>query len=84
MATAATSGKKLFMITIYGFQSLDFVIGEFAWYVLAAPDLPLLLYFFSVNSILICSEVSFSWGLCCTEPGQLTSVGWCLYDTGGC
>ena len=28
--TAAASGKKLFMITIYWFQSLLFVIGGFA------------------------------------------------------
>ena len=33
--TAATSGKELFMITIYGFQSLLFVIGRFVWDVLA-------------------------------------------------
>ena len=58
--TAATSGKELFMTTIYGFQSLPFVIEEFVWDVLAVPDPPLLLYSFSVNYIMICSEVSFS------------------------
>ena len=58
--TAATSGKELFMITIYWFQSLLFVIGGFVWYVLAAPYPPLFLYFFIVNNIIICSEISFS------------------------
>ena len=58
--TAATSGKELFMITIYLFQSLLFVIGGFVWYVLAAPYPPLFLYFFIVNNIIICSEISFS------------------------
>ena len=33
------------MITIYVFQLSLFVIGRFAWYVLAVPDHPLLLYF---------------------------------------
>ena len=33
--TPATSGKELFVITIYGFQSLLFVIGGFVWDVLA-------------------------------------------------
>ena len=54
------SGKELFMITIYGFQLLLFVIGGFVRDVLAVPDPPLLLYFFSVNNIMIYSEVSFS------------------------
>ena len=44
----------------YGFQSLPFVRRGFVWDVLAVPDPPLLLYFFSVNNIIICSEVSFS------------------------
>ena len=58
--TAAISRKKLFMITIYGFHLLLFVIGEFVWYVLAVPD-PLFFYiFFSVNKVMVCSEVSFS------------------------
>ena len=48
------------MITIYGFQLLLFVIGGFVRDVLAVPDPPLLLYFFSVNNIMIYSEVSFS------------------------
>ena len=43
--TAATPGKELFMITIYGFQSLLFVIGGFVWDNLAVSDPPLLLYF---------------------------------------
>ena len=43
---AATSGKELFMITIYLFQSLLFVIGGFVWYVLAAPYQPLFFIFF--------------------------------------
>ena len=58
--TAEMSGKKLFMRTIYGFQSLLFVIGGFVWIVLAVPDPPFLLYFFSVSNIMICSELSFS------------------------
>ena len=58
--TAATSVKELFMITFYGFQSLLFLIGRFVWYVLAVPDPPLALYFFTVNNVIICSEVSFS------------------------
>ena len=58
--TAETSGKKLFMRTIYGFQSLLSVIGGFAWNVLAVPDPPLLLNFFSVTNIMICLELSFS------------------------
>ena len=37
-----------------------FVIGGFVWYVLAAPYPPLFLYFFIVNNIIICSEISFS------------------------
>ena len=69
------------MTTIYGFQSLPFVIGGFVLDVLAVPDPPLLFYFFSVNNIMICSEVPFSY---CRETGQLTCVGWCLYDRGGC
>ena len=44
-ATAATSEKELFMITTYLFQSLLFVIGEFVWYVLAAPYPPLFYIF---------------------------------------
>ena len=43
--TAATPGKELLMITIYGFQSLLFVIGGFVWDNLAVSDPPLLLYF---------------------------------------
>ena len=31
--------------------------------------------FFSVNNIIVCSEVSFSW--------VLTRIGWCLYNKGG-
>ena len=41
--TAATSGKELFMITIYGFQSLLCEIEGFVWDVLAVPDPPLLI-----------------------------------------
>ena len=70
------------MTTIYGFQLLPFVIGGFVLNVLANPDSPFLLYFFSVNNIVIFSEVSSS--LCCRETGQMTCVGWCLYDRGGC
>ena len=44
--TAATSGKELFIITIYWFQSLLFVIGGFVWYILAIPYPPRFLYFF--------------------------------------
>ena len=58
--TAATSGKELLMITFYGFQSLLFLIGGFVWYVLAVSDPPLVLYFFTVNNVIIFSEVSFS------------------------
>ena len=58
--TTATSPKELFMITIYGFQSLLFVIGGYVWCVLVVTDPSLLLYFFSVNKIIVCSEVSFS------------------------
>ena len=58
--TAATSEKELFMITTYLFQSLLSVIEGFVWYVLAAPYPPLFLYFFIVNNIIICSEISFS------------------------
>ena len=58
--TAATSEKELFMVTFYGFQSLLFLIGGFVWYVLAVPDPPLVLYFSTVNNVIICSEVSFS------------------------
>ena len=65
--TAATSGKELFLITIYGFQLLLFVIGGFVCYVLAVPDPPLPLYFVSVNNIIICSEISFHQSLCCRE-----------------
>ena len=36
--TVATSGKELFMITIYGSQSFLFVIGGFVWDVLTVPD----------------------------------------------
>ena len=59
------------MVTIYGFQLLLFVIGGFVRDVLAVPDPPLLLYFFSVNNIMIYSEVSFSQWLCCRATGQL-------------
>ena len=62
---------------------IAFVIGGFVWDVLTAPDPPLPLYFFSVNNIIMCTEVSFNKGFCCRKTGQLTSVGWCLYDTGG-
>ena len=63
------------MTPIYGFQSLLLVIGRFVWDVLAVPDPPLLLlYFFSLNNIIICLEISFSQGLGCRETGQLTSV----------
>ena len=56
--TVATSGKELFMITIYGSQSLLFVIGGFVWDVFSTH---LFFYiFFSVNNIMVCSEVSFS------------------------
>ena len=58
--TAARSGWELFMTTIYGFQLLLFIIGGFVWDVLAVPDLPLPLYFYSVNNTMICSKVSFS------------------------
>ena len=57
--TGATYGEELLMTTIYGFQSLPFVIGGFVWDVLAVPDPPLVLYFFSVNYIMVCLEVSF-------------------------
>ena len=63
------------MTTIYGLQSLLFVIGRFVWYVLPVSDPPLLLIFFSVNIIIVCLEVSFGKGLCCRQTGQLTSVG---------
>ena len=43
--TAATSGKKLFMITIYRFQALLFVIGGFVWYVLTVAYAPLFYIF---------------------------------------
>ena len=82
--TAATPGKELFMTTFYGFQSLFLVIGGIVWDVLAAPDPPPFLYFFSVNNIMTCSEVSLSQSLSCREARQLTYVGWCLYDRGGC
>ena len=82
--TAATSGKELFMINIYGFQSLLCEIGGFVWDVLAVPDPPLVIYSFSINNIIVCSKVSFSKGLCCRETSQLTDVCWCLYDTHGC
>ena len=52
--TAATSGKELFMISIYGFQSLLCVIGGFVWDVLAVPPPPLVLCFSSVNNIIVC------------------------------
>ena len=58
--TAATPGKELFMINIYRFQLLFFVIGKFVWDVLAVPNPPLLLYFFSVNNIMMCSEICLS------------------------
>ena len=58
--TAATSGKDVFMTSVYGFKSLLFVIGGFVWYVLAVIVPPLILYHFSVNNTIICSEVSFS------------------------
>ena len=58
--TAATSGKELFIITIYWFQSLLFVIGGFVWYILAVPYPPRFLYFFTVNNIKFCSEISSS------------------------
>ena len=77
--TAATSGKGLFMITIYGFQPFLFLIGVFFWYVLAVLDPPLTLYFFPVNNIIICSEVSFSSGLCCEKPvNWLALAGVCV------
>ena len=49
--TAATSGMELFMTTIYGFQSLLFIIGRFICDFLAVTDPPLLFYFFSVHNI---------------------------------
>ena len=58
--TAAASGKEFSMASIYDFQSLPFVIEGFVWDVLAVPDLLLLLYFFSGNSIMVSAEVSFS------------------------
>ena len=58
--TAATSGKELFIITIYWFQTLLFVIGGFVWYILAVPYPPRFLYFFTVNNIKFCSEISSS------------------------
>ena len=58
--TAATSEKELFMITTYLFQSLVFVIGGFVGYVLTTPYPLLFLYFFIVNNIIVCSEISFS------------------------
>ena len=82
--TAAMTREELFVTTIYRFQSLPFILGWFVWDVLAVPYPPVLLYVFSVNNIMICSEVSFSWGLCCRKTGQLTCIDWCLYDTGGC
>ena len=54
--TAATPVEELFMTTIFGFQSLPFVIEGLVWDVLAVPDQPLPLYFFSANNIMICSE----------------------------
>ena len=69
---------KLLLCTII------FTIGGFVWGVLALPDPHLLLYFFSVNDIMICSKVSFRYGLCCKETGELICVGCCLYNTGGC
>ena len=58
-ATPATSGEELSMTTIYGFQSLVFVIEGFVWDVLAVPDPPLPI-FFSLNNIMVFSEVPFS------------------------
>ena len=50
----------------------------------SSPIFTSFLCFLIVNNIIICSEIYFSLGLCCRETGQLTSIGWCLYDTGGC
>ena len=57
--TAATSGGELFMTIIYGVQLLPLLLGGFVWHALAVPHPPLVLYFFSVNNIMICSKVSF-------------------------
>ena len=81
---AEQNGVELLMIIIYKFQSLPLVIGGFVWGILAVPDPPLLLYFFSVNDIMVCSEVFFSEGLCCRETGQLIYICWFLYDMDGC
>ena len=81
---AATSGKELYMTTIYVFQSLPFVMGGSVWDILAVPGPPPLLFSFRVNNIVICSKVSFCQGLCCSKTGKLTRVGWGLYDTGSC
>ena len=56
----AANVSKVASYDNYLFQSLLFVIGGFFWYVLAVPDPPLVLYFFSVNNVIVCSEVSFS------------------------
>ena len=56
---AEWSGVELLLTIVNRFQSLSFVIGRFVLNVLAVPDPPLLSYFFSVNSIMVCSEVSF-------------------------
>ena len=56
---AEQNGVELLIVIIYKFQSLPLVIWGFVWGVLAVPDPPLLLYFFSVNDM-VCSEVFFS------------------------
>ena len=58
--TAATSGEKHFMTTFYIFQSLPFAIEPFIWNVLAVTDPPFPLHFFTVDNIMVCSEVPFS------------------------
>ena len=70
------------MTTIYGFLSLFSVIGGFIFDVLAVlyPPLPLS-YFYSVKNYHYLFGNVFQLGLVCRETGQLTSVGWFLYDT---
>ena len=58
--STAKSGAELLLTIIYRFQSQPFVIGVLVWDVLAVPDPPVLLYYFSVNNIMVCSKVSFS------------------------
>ena len=58
--TAATSGKELFMITIYWFQSLLFCSRGICLVCFRSPISTSFLYFFSVNNVIISSEISFS------------------------